>query len=854
VNRADLPIFELEASLVATLRAQSRVLLEAPTGSGKSTQIPQMLLDHGFAESGEIVVLQPRRLPARMLAARVARERGGSVGGEVGYQIRLDRVCTAATKIRYITEGILLRQMLADPTLKGVSAICFDEFHERHLYGDITLARALDLQETKRPDLKIIVMSATLDTGALSEYLAPCEVLSSKGRMYPVEVRFLQKTAPPGPIWETIVEQVEVLSAQTAGDFLVFLPGSYEIQRTIQALRESRSARDFIVLPLHGELPPAEQDAAVSRYEKRKIVVSTNVAETSLTIDGVRVVIDAGLAKIARFDPYRSINTLLIERISRASADQRAGRAGRTAPGICMRLWTEREHLDRPAQELPEVRRLDLSEVVLTLKASGVRDVSAFRWLERPDAKSLERALTLLTDLGALDHEGELTVLGQRMLAFPAHPRYARMLLAAHAAGCVPDVAQVAALTQGRSLLTRAEGREMQSQRDQLFGDDESSDLLVHLKALRFAEASQFNLATCKSVGIHAGAAREAAALAKQFLNIAKDEGLLNKPERVSEKDPVPSTVLASEQIRRCVLAGFPDQVGLRMDQATLRCQLVHARKGVLARESVVQSAQLLVACEVREIEGRDAEKQVLLTLATGIEEGWLRELFPESFSESTDVVFDSVQRRVVGKRTVRFRDLILRSKDSDSVPQDAAAALLAAEVQDGRCPLKAWDDSVEQWITRVNLVAEWCPEWEIPAIGDMDRHMLIEQICLGASSYREIKERPVWPVVKTWLSNPQLDLVEKMAPERLEMPNGRKFKIAYAGKAAPTIAVRIQDLYGVEGELRIAGGKTPVVIQILAPSHRPIQVTQNLSNFWKESYPKIKQELQRKYPKHEWR
>jgi ATP-dependent helicase HrpB len=849
-NRADLPIFELEASLVSTLRAQSRVLLEAPTGSGKSTQIPQMLLDHGLLQDGEVVVLQPRRLPARMLAARVARERGASLGGEVGYQIRLDRVCSAATKIRYVTEGILLRQMLADPGLKGVSAICFDEFHERHLYGDITLARALDLQETVRPDLKIIVMSATLDTGVLQEYLAPCELLSSKGRAYPVEIRFLQKPAPPVPIWETVADHVESLSRETSGDFLVFLPGSYEIQRTIQTLRESRAARDFVILPLHGELPPAEQDAAVSRYEKRKIVVSTNVAETSLTIDGVRVVIDAGLAKIARFDPYRSINTLLVERISRAASDQRAGRAGRTAPGVCLRLWTEREHMDRPAQELPEVRRLDLAEVVLTLKASGVKDVAAFRWLEPPDAKSLERALTLLTDLGALDAAGDLTPLGRRMLAFPAHPRYARMLLAAHEAGCVPDVTQVAALTQGRSLLTRVDGRHMQAQRDNLFGDDENSDLLVHLKALRFAESVQFNLATCKSLGIHAGAAREAAALSKQFLNIARDEGLLKHPDDASQA----TQSQASEQIRRCVLAGFPDQVGLRMDQATLRCQLVHARKGVLARESVVQSAPLLVACEVREIEGRDSEKQVLLTLATAIEESWLRELFPESISESIDVVFDPVQRRVIGKRIVRFRDLILRSKDSDSVPGDAAAALLAAEVQAGRCPLKAWDDSVEQWITRVNLVSAWCPEWEVPAIGEADRQMLVEQVCLGAASYREIKERPVWPVVKSWLSGAQLDLVEKMAPERLEMPNGRKFKIAYAGKAAPTIAVRIQDLYGVEGELRIAAGKIPLVIQILAPNQRPIQVTQNLSNFWKESYPKIKQELQRKYPKHEWR
>jgi len=290
------------------------------------------------------------------------------------------------------------------------------------------------------------------------------------------------------------------------------------------------------------------------------------------------------------------------------------------------------------------------------------------------------------------------------------------------------------------------------------------------------------------------------------------------------------------------------------MDAATLRCQLVHGRRGVLARESVVQDTPLLVACEVREVEGRGAERQVLLTLATAVSEAWLRELFPAGFEERVEVVFDTTQRRVIGRQIVRFRDLLLRTKDTDRIPEDAAARLLALEVEAGRCPLKSWDDSVEQWIARVNLVAAGYPELEFPAITPADRLMLIEQICLGAVSYKDIKERLVWPVVKSWLSQAQNSLLEQYAPERITLPNGRKAKVLYAEKAAPTVAVRIQDLYGVESDLRIAGGRVTLVIEVLAPNQRPIQVTQNLANFWKESYPKIKQELSRKYPRHEWR
>ena len=856
MRQSDLPILEIKPQLLAALARHRRLILTAPTGSGKSTQVPQMLLDAGLLGDGQVVILQPRRLPTRMLAAWVANQRGVKLGSDVGYQMRLDNVTSAATRIRYVTEGVLVRQMLTDPELKGVSAILFDEFHERHLYGDITLARALQIQESMRPDLIIVVMSATLDTDPLQKYLAPCETLSSQGRTYPVAIEYLPKSPGDSPVWELAAKELQRLVKQHEGDALVFMPGGYEISRTVQEVRDTLG-QQFVVFPLHGELPPNDQDAAVARYARRKVVVSTNVAETSLTIDGVRLVIDSGLARIPRHDPYRGINTLLIEKISRASADQRSGRAGRTAPGHCLRLWTEREHEARPAQEFPEVKRLDLSEVVLTLKASGVDDVKEFRWLEPPDSRALDRAEDLLVDLGALahpitNHQSPITPQGRRMLAFPVHPRYARMLLAAQDYGCVRPIALIAALTQGRDLLVRGHGKEVAEARDELFGGESESDFFVLMRAWRYAERNGFNVERCRRLGIHAQAARQVGPLFEQFLGIAKREGL-----DVSEKP------MSREAVAKCVLVGFSDHVTKRLDVGTLRCELVHGRRGLLARESVV-AAPLLVATEVAEVQGR--ELNVVLSLCTAVREEWLRELFPEDFEERREVTFDSTTRRVVAQTQRRFRDLVLESKQSDDVPADKAAGILAQEILAGRCVLKNWDESVEQWIIRVNRLCEWMPELALPAIGDDDRRALLQQICQGAVSYKEIKDKPVWPVVKSWLSQQQQAWIEAYAPERIELPQRsrqdgtgtptppRKVKVIYSVDVPPTIAARIQDLYGVKEALWIANGRVAVRIQVLAPNNRPVQITENLSVFWRETYPKIKQELQRKYPKHEWR
>ncbi|MEY2562448.1 MAG: ATP-dependent helicase HrpB [Verrucomicrobiota bacterium] len=845
MRRQDLPIYELEQRIVTKLKEQSRLIIQAPTGSGKSTQVPQILLDHGMLGDGQVVILQPRRLATRLLAARVASERNVRLGEEVGYQIRFENITSDRTRVRFVTEGILLRQLIQDPQLRGVSAILFDEFHERHLYGDITLARALQLQATSRPDLKLAVMSATLDAGLLQKYLEPCAVLTSSGRAFPVEIEYLPK--PVGgdgyPVWDLAADELERIAPRTEGDVLIFMPGKYEIGRTIAAIRASRVSDRFVVLPLHGELTPADQDAALAHYQKRRAIVATNVAETSLTIDGVQVVIDSGLARIARFDARRGINTLLVEKISRASSDQRAGRAGRTAPGHCLRLWTEREHLERAPQELPEVKRLDLAEVVLTLKASGVEEIGNFRWLEAPDQPALARAEQLLTDLGALAHSGGITPLGRRMLAFPVHPRYARMLLAAQQYRCVPAVALIAAITQGRSLLRRLEGKQAREARGDVLGEDAESDLFILMRAFRYAEKSGFDSQRCGRLGINAGAAREAAQLSEQFLAIARDERL---DLQTGEVKP--------GSIERCVLAGFPDQVAVRLDAGTLRCALVHGRRGVLARESAVHGARFLVASEVREIESSEKERQVLLTLATKIEEDWLRELFPESFREETRVEFDPALRRVVGHRATMFHDLLLRSEEFSPKSDPAAAQILAGEVLAGTCPLKHWDNAVEQWIERVNFIAKEFPELEFPRIDEAGKRLLLEQICQGAISYKEIKERSVWPVVKSWLSAAQQQTLDDLAPNRIKLARGRAAKINYGESAPPTIAARIQDLYDTPRGLAVGRGRTALRIQVLAPNHRPIQITNDLETFWREGYPKIKKELQRKYPKHEWR
>ncbi len=839
-----LPIDGLQEGLVAACGRVRRLVLRAPTGSGKSTRIPQMLLDLNLVQ-GQIVVLQPRRIAARLLAARIAQERGVKLSGEVGYQIRFERVESAQTRIKFVTEALLLRQMASDPELKGVGAVVFDEFHERNLHSDVALALARRLQETHRPDLLIMAMSATLDTEGVAKWLGSAETLAADGRAYPVQVEYTHlPRSSTRPIWDAAAEQVRrVLSEESEGDILVFMPGSYEIMRTIGAVRNLPESGGVDILPLYGELPPEEQDRAVKPSPGRKVIVATNVAETSLTIPGVRAVVDAGLARIARFDPHRGIDTLLVEPVSQASAEQRAGRAGRTGPGRCIRLWSQTDHEARPLREVPEIKRVDLSETILLLLSSGWGEAAGFPWYEKPDDKALQRALTVLADLGAVDAQGKLTAIGRRMSVFPAHPRYARMLLAAGELDCVYEVCRIAGLAQGRDILFRKVDDRTENARDSVEQED-GSDFFPRLALLQQAIDLKFDADACDRFGVHGQAARQADQAARQFLRLAEGQGL-----------PISDRIADPAAIRRCLLLGFSDRLAVRLDAGTLRCALVHGRTGELRRESSIRNAKLLVAAEVDEIQARGGVT-TYLSLATAVEEAWLQELFPAEFSTVNQVRYDASQRRVVTRVERRFRDLVLEAKERDDAPSDAASRLLAEEVAAGRLELERWDAQVDAWIRRVNFLAKHCPELGIPVFDDDARRMVIEEVCAGAVAYRDIRDRPVFGVVRGWLTHEQAMALDTYCPEKIVLPRKKHpARIEYTADGQAEIEATVQELYDFPGsKLRVCLGKVPMVICIQSPARRTQQRTTDLDAFWKGSYEGVKKELRGRYPKHEWR
>ncbi|MEM1058277.1 MAG: ATP-dependent helicase HrpB [Verrucomicrobiota bacterium] len=844
----ELPILQQRGAILEALRTHHRLVLEAPTGSGKSTQVPGMMLDGGVVGDGDIWVLQPRRVAARMLARRVAAERGGPVGGEVGFQVRLESAVGQDTRIRYVTEGVLLRRLTVDPKLEGTGAVVLDEFHERHLEADLTLARLAALQNSDRPDLKLVVMSATLEAGALLDYLAPAAHVRAEGRTFPVEIDYLPRRYADDRVWDVAAEAMGRLDpAKVEGDVLVFMPGAFEIRKTLEVLRGTLLARGRALLPLHGELPPREQDAAVLPGDQPRLIVSTNLAETSVTIDGVTLVVDGGLARVAGYDPRRGINTLLTEKISRASADQRAGRAGRTRPGRCLRLWTQEDHARRPEQLAAEVHRLDLSEAVLALKAAGFTDLAAFAWFEAPGPESLQRAEDLLGDLGALDEAGAITETGRAMLAFPLHPRYARLMLEAGQRQCVPSAALLAALAQGRPLFRRrGRGDRRQAElQDDLFGGETRSDFFRLMRAWNWAKARGFDPRAAGKLGLNAAAAREAGAIAAQIARSAERAGL-ESPENAPPADEA--------DLRRCILAGFSDHLARRLDGGTLRCDLIHGRRATLARESAVRDAPLLVAAEIREVEQRGGEEvDTLLSLATEVEEAWLRELNPHAWHEGETTTFDPHLKRVVAVRERRFRDLVLARETRGEPDPDAAGALLAKMIEAGEIPLRTWDEAVEAWLRRVAFLRAAQPELELPEFHAEDRRGVLEVLTHGEVTAKAVRDKPVLPVLRDWLRPEQRQALDRLAPERVTLPGGRQARVTYPDGGEPYLASRLQDFFGQRESPRILGGTHPLLLHLLAPNQRPLQMTKDLASFWANAYPEIRSELKIRYPKHDW-
>jgi len=846
-----LPVLEISDDLrvAATKGNCARVLLKAPTGSGKSTAVPGMLADAGI--SGKILVIEPRRMAARLLAGWVAKQRKATLGHEVGYAVRFDTRYRNDTRIIYLTDGVFQRWIQDEPELPGVGAVIFDEFHERRLTVDVALARCLNLQESHRPDLRVVVMSATLETAGLADFLAPAVQLEAGGRTHPVEILHRPHRAPQNdrrggppretPVWEKMAALCrEALKLPDPGNILMFLPGTHEIRRTMELLEHDPATNGWDIFPLYSSLPPAAQEAAISPGARPKIIVATNVAETSLTIEGVRTVIDSGLARVASFDARRGINTLLIQKISRAAAEQRAGRAGRTAPGRALRLWSEAEHARRDEFETPEVRRVDLAEAVLLLKASGVDEIRQFRWFDAPEESALSRAERLLHDLGALDAAGKLTDEGRQMAGLPLEPRFSRLMLAGHEHGCVAESAFIAAAVQGEGIFLSA--RNDVGRKDFIFADDDS-DFAGEWRAFDSACEMKFDPQRCSRIGVLARSAREIAATMDRLQALARRFGW--NWQNVDFQ-------AHREAVGKAMLAAFSDHLAIRISQGTLACRVVGNRKGKLDDESCVRTAPAFVAAEITEVEAREIVTH--LRRATAIQPEWIAELFPEDLVEIDGVAYDEVRKRVIRRRGLQFRDLLLESRESDhGVNEDQAAELLASRVLAGELVLKNWDIGVEQWTTRLSLLGKWMPELGMPGWSDVDRADAIAQICHGALSYKEIKEADVWRVLRDWLSHAQRESLDSYCPERFKLPNGQTTRIHYEVGRDPHISVRVSHLFGVWKTPMIANGRVPLLVHILTPGQKPWQMTKDLEGFWQTGYFQMKKEVAGRYPRHPW-
>lgn len=857
----NLPIWDIHDPIVRTLQTGHRLVLVAPTGSGKTTQVPQMVLDAGLAGDKKVVVLQPRRVAARTVAARVAWERNCKLGGEVGYQIRFDDVTSLGTRICFVTEGILLRWLQDDAALSEVGVLMFDEFHERNLMSDVALALVKQIQQTRRPDLKMVVMSATLDSEPVANYLGGCPILVSEGQSYPVEVYYID-VPDERPRTDQAADAVErIVNSGEPGDILVFMPGMGEIASTMGALRAARTSERLALIPLHGELQPEEQDLAFAPNALRKVVVATNVAETSVTIDGIRHVVDGGDARVARYDSERGIGTLFIEEISRASADQRKGRAGRTAPGTCHRLWTESNHLNRPARNTPEIQRADLAEVVLLLHSLHIKKAATFDWLDKPDASAVERAEKLLHTLGAIDPvTEELTAAGRQMLRLPMHPRYSRILVEAAKRHCVRAAALCAALVSGRDLLQRLrrEDKHIADARE-LFEASQDSDFFTLMRAYQFAKNGGFNPDQCRRYGVHALSARQVEQTFQQLIDIARKQRMLEAEEKGDAQ--AAASKPDDDALLRCLMAGFIDQLCLRRDQGTLDCDMTEGRSGTLMRESVVQNSPLFVAASIREVAGRGSENLTLLGLASAVKREWIMEMFPQHLNQQVEHLFDRTHKRVAAVKLVRFQDLVIHHEHQREVEPLASGRCLAEAFRKGWFELPLLNHEVKQFIARVNLVCAAMPELEFPPLDEAALIERLAQAFAGMTLVKEAQATHVREEVMKHLAPEQRGWLDELAPLQVVWPDGRRLKLQYQESAvdedgepnAPELQVKLTECFPLREHPHLCEGKLPVKLWLCAPDGKRIESTFHWPAFRTNTYPKLKPGLQKRHPGMTW-
>lgn len=828
--RTALPIDEVLPGLLEAVARRGAAVLVAPPGAGKTTRVPGALLDAGLAGTGDVVILEPRRLATRLAATRVAYERGVRVGDEVGYEVRFDRKVGSATRIRFVTEGILTRRLLADPTLAGTSVVILDELHERHLAGDLALALLQRLRATRRPDLRIVAMSATLDPGPVADFLdAP--VIVSEGRTFPVDIEYL-----PAPDDRHLGKQIasavrKLLADGLDGDVLAFLPGAGEIRRAGEDLAELAERHDLMIVPLYGDLPTEEQDRAIAPAPRRKLILATNVAETSVTIDGVVAVVDGGLARVARHSPWSGLPSLVVEPIAQASAIQRAGRAGRTRPGRALRLYTRHDFDTRRAREAPEIARADLAEAALELHAQGFARLADVPWFEAPPPVALAAAEDLLLRLGAVDAAGAVTGLGRRMLRFPAHPRQARLLVEAEDRGVEREGALVAALLGARELRLDKRGPRGAAR---IAAD---SDLVEDLDAMLAARADRMRPAVLRDLGLDVATAHSVDRAAQQ----------LERQTRRGGPRPT-SDAAVDEALLYAILAGYPDRVAKRRSRSA---DIVFAAggAGTLAASSVVSTAagaDLLVAVDASET-GRG---QVSVRRASRIEALWLLELAPDRVVDRDDLVWNRAAERVERAQRTTYDGLVIDEQLGPARGDPRASALLAKEAVAAGIERFVDADALVAWRARLTFAAAHVPGLAPP--DDAALTAIIARACGGMTSFAELRKTNLLALLDGELG-PHRAAIERMAPTHAMLARKRRVAIHYELDRAPWVASRLQDFFGLPRGPAVADGRVSVVLHLLAPNQRPVQVTQDLPGFWQRHYPELRRQLMRRYPKHGW-
>ncbi len=833
-----LPIDPTLPAIVASLARAPRLVLDAPPGAGKTTRVPRALLDAPWL-AGEIVVLEPRRLAARLAARRVADELGEAVGRRVGYSVRFEQVGSPETRVRFVTEGVFTRTLLARPRLEGVGAVLLDEFHERHLQTDVALALVTRLQREARPDLRVVVMSATLEVERVAAFLG-APVVRSEGRPFEVEIEHA-----PRPDERPLASQVasavrELVRRGLDGHVLAFLPGAAEIRKAHEACRPLAEAHDLELCALHGDLPAAEQDRVLAPGPRRKIILSTNVAESSVTVEGVAAVVDSGLARVAAHSPWTGFSALRTAPVSRASADQRAGRAGRTRRGVCLRLYTLGDYQRRPAFDAPELARLDLSEPLLELAAQGV-DAGSLDWLDPPPPAALEAARALLARLGATDAGGAVTPLGRRMARFPLHPRLGRLLCEAESLGVAAEGCAAAAVLGEREIRRRervsfggaggARGRA---------GERGRSDVLARLDDLHELE------------GLEGGALAAAGFDPGAVAALRRAASQLQRLVGRSPRTPAPATPEAvDEALLRALLAAFPDRVARRRRPGGREVVLAGGGSATLAEESVVHDAPFLIVADVTEAGGRKGGAP-LARLASAIEPDWLLELFPDAVRDERDLSWNTERERVEAVERLVYDGLVLDETAARPAEGEAAAALLArAALARGLSSLVEPAGAFDHWLERARFCAGLDPAFA--DLGDESLARLVIALCAGRASFRELREARLLDELTAALGPAARARLDEWAPERLALPNGRRAPVHYPPGQPPFVESRLQDFFGLRRAPSLAGGRAPLVVHLLAPNGRAVQVTQDLESFWATLYPQVRRELGRRYPRHPW-